>query len=308
MWWLFPFGIIFLLFFVFFFGYFPGLPSSLGNRGLFGDSFGVLNSLFSGLGFAGLVVTLIVQQRQIKQQAFEFKEQINDAAARSYEAKVFRVFSLYQDSLSSVMITSEGRMAKGRDALQLTCENFLKRVRMEGSNSVPHDTQVRYRNGSCTAGDLDLLDYLYYRNFWHLNYSLSRQGRLIETFKTLLRQLECNAPAHVDVSQVRDIVMSQLTHVEISYFFFVSLGAKDESELRSLMLKSGVLRKAANIYKLQIHKFMYLEFWGHDLKKDKQTKSLPIGQNKANRIMARQHYFKSILASTSPQRTNPKED
>lgn len=35
------------------------------TRGQFGDSFGVVTSLFSGLGFAGLICTIVLQKKQI---------------------------------------------------------------------------------------------------------------------------------------------------------------------------------------------------------------------------------------------------
>lgn len=44
-------------------------------RGQLGDSFGVLNSFFSGLGFAAIVVTLWIQQKQIEVQQEQIKAQ-----------------------------------------------------------------------------------------------------------------------------------------------------------------------------------------------------------------------------------------
>lgn len=62
-----------LVFWLFYRGYFPMQGDNFEQRGQFGDSFGVLNSLFTGLGFGGLVVTLILQQRQISQQENEIR-------------------------------------------------------------------------------------------------------------------------------------------------------------------------------------------------------------------------------------------
>lgn len=45
------------------------------TRGTFGDSFGALNALFSGLAFAGLIVTLIMQKEELGMQ----REELNDA-------------------------------------------------------------------------------------------------------------------------------------------------------------------------------------------------------------------------------------
>ena len=53
------------------------------NRGIFGDSFGALTALFSGLGFAGLVYTILLQREQIDLQQAE----INDTKAALNEDK-----------------------------------------------------------------------------------------------------------------------------------------------------------------------------------------------------------------------------
>lgn len=65
-------------------------------RGPYGDSFGPLTSLFSGLGFAGVVVTLILQQKQINRREDEWQAEVEerrslfnlDAAKRAYEQAI----------------------------------------------------------------------------------------------------------------------------------------------------------------------------------------------------------------------------
>lgn len=294
-WWGIPFAVILLLFLSFFSGFTPGMPKGLGEKGQFGDSFGVLNSLFTGLGFAGLVVTLIMQQRQIRKQSEEFQEQLNDAAIRRYEENLFQIFSLYQDALKSVVSTKDGKTLNARDALSAATESLLKCIRQEKVNTIPHEVQARYQAGKSTEEDRIILDFLYYRNFWHLNYSFPRQGRLIETLKTLLRHLEDKAPKNADIDVYRKIILSQITYIEVSYFFFVALGFRDEEELRDLLLRSGLIKKASNIYKLQVHRFMYLEFWKHDLRRDKLERPLPIGNTRIKAVTKREKKIRARL-------------
>ena len=47
---------------------------SLDRSGLFGDSFGVLTSLFSGLAFAGLIITMLLQKEELGLQRKELEE------------------------------------------------------------------------------------------------------------------------------------------------------------------------------------------------------------------------------------------
>jgi len=72
----------FVLVIVSFVGYvfWVGIPpeAGLAEKGQLGDSFGVLNSLFSGLGFAAVVVTIWMQQKQIKAQEKERIEEVDE--------------------------------------------------------------------------------------------------------------------------------------------------------------------------------------------------------------------------------------
>lgn len=73
--WMLPIISMAAVFWLFYSGYIPLKGANLEEKGQFGDSFGVLNSLFTGLGFGGLVVTLLLQQKQIKQQEKELNIQ-----------------------------------------------------------------------------------------------------------------------------------------------------------------------------------------------------------------------------------------
>lgn len=75
-----PFVVVVGLFCYFFF-YVPAFPgvSGVERRGQFGDSFGVLTSLFSGLGIAGVVGTIWMQQIQIREQAAQRKEEVDES-------------------------------------------------------------------------------------------------------------------------------------------------------------------------------------------------------------------------------------
>ena len=42
-------------------------------KGLFGDSFGALNSLFSGLAFAGVIIAILLQRNELKLQREELE-------------------------------------------------------------------------------------------------------------------------------------------------------------------------------------------------------------------------------------------
>ncbi|MDP1590831.1 MAG: hypothetical protein Q8M07_23960 [Prosthecobacter sp.] len=48
------------------------------NKGSFGDSFGSVNALFTGLAFTGVVFSILLQQRQIRLQREDFLSQLKE--------------------------------------------------------------------------------------------------------------------------------------------------------------------------------------------------------------------------------------
>lgn len=74
------------------------------ERGQFGDMFGAVNALFSGLAFAGLIITLIqqreelsLQRNELKQTRYEFKEQNKTMKRQRFENTFFNLMSLHQN-------------------------------------------------------------------------------------------------------------------------------------------------------------------------------------------------------------------
>ena len=59
----------------------------MGEAGQFGDMFGALNSLFSGLAFAGVVLAIVLQSNELKLQRKELKLQREELEMTRGEAK-----------------------------------------------------------------------------------------------------------------------------------------------------------------------------------------------------------------------------
>lgn len=306
--WLLPLVAISTLFFLFYSGYVPIIGSNIEERGQFGDSFGVLNSLFTGLGFGGLIITITLQQKQINQQDRAFHEQRKSDDARHYEDTLHRLIDLYSKALLEV--ASSNGSVKARNVLRDSTRRALSAIRKEGSQSIPLGIQDRYDKSELTVDDELFLDYLYFRNFKILNVEIDRQGRLIETFKNLLRHLVTRIPPHMEKSPYLDIVTSQITVVELSYFYFVALAFKNENELRELMLSSKIINRAAYIKRLKIHDCMYETFWGVNIRTFKEPVTLPMNEIRISKAIKAHRTKNSIPTNlklntyTSPRVTN----
>ncbi|WP_195432701.1 hypothetical protein [Morganella morganii] len=251
---------------------------SLSSLGSFGDRFGVLNTLFSGLGSSGLLITLFYQQRQINSQEIESKKQDRVSSQLQYEETLHKLISLFHNTMKEVKINYEGGELFGRDALQKSLSIFSGKVKDSGLNILPTQLRKKYRRNKLTDDDKEIMNYYYYKHFIFLSNILSRQWRLIESFKILLRHLEENCPVNSNIQQYRDLVFSQLTYVECTYIFLVALGWKDNTELRKHMISSSMYNNCSPIKLSEVHKIMFKEFWGMNLSRMESNQAFPINK------------------------------
>ena len=56
-------------------------PTGISSLGQFGDTFGAINALFTGLALSGLVYTALLQHEQVRAQRQELQQQAYDSAA-----------------------------------------------------------------------------------------------------------------------------------------------------------------------------------------------------------------------------------
>lgn len=292
LWWILPIAVMGFIFWLFYQGYFPLKGKDIAERGQFGDSFGVLNSLFTGLGFGGLVVTLVLQQKQIRQQEDEIRLQRQSELIQHYEETLHRLLSMYAATLSEVSTTKGDLQA--RSVLRGSTDRVFEAIKREKAHIVPLKMQERYAAKQLTKEDELFLDYLYFRNFKILSVEIDRQGRLVQTLSVLLHHLIYRAPEHLDIQPYCEMVCAQITYVEVSYFFLIALTFGSESELRDLLLKSGLLEKAAYIKRLKIHDYMYEQFWGQNIRAFKEPQVLPISEK---RISAAVHAYRQRVGA-----------
>lgn len=95
------------------------------TRGTFGDQFGAVNALFSGLAFAGLIYTIILQRRdlelqrhdlaiqrqelqltrkEMEEQTAEFEKQNETLKIQRFENTFFNMLSQFQEVVNSLYV------------------------------------------------------------------------------------------------------------------------------------------------------------------------------------------------------------
>lgn len=154
------------------------LPFDKEQRGTFGDQFGAVNALFSGLAFAGLIYTIILQRHDLKlqrrdllyqrreleltrkemeDQTAEFEKQNETLKIQRFENTFFNMLSQFQEVVNnlSVMVTVSGGTyeSTGRDVFQTLFERST--VYVDLKNEAKNKARFRGMKGALEKYNLD---------------------------------------------------------------------------------------------------------------------------------------------------------
>lgn len=117
-------------------GWFPEL-----EKGQFGDVFGALNTLFSGLAFAGVIWTILLQREELKLQRRELantreeirgqKEQLKaqnlTLKKQNFESSFFQFLGLHNGIANSMAVSNDfGNLYQGRECFGFLLDEFKK--------------------------------------------------------------------------------------------------------------------------------------------------------------------------------------
>ena len=216
--------------------------SSWSTRGTFGDSFGAPNALFSGLAFAGLIVTLIMQKdelsmqreeldeakQELRQQSIEFKKQNKTMNLQRFENTFFNMLdlqetitrNLHYDSLDGAdFFECDGRMVFNKFYTYKMLD-FEENIR--GIGDYLH---LKGLHQYSSVPDIEVFDH-YFRHLYRI-FKFVNESPLIETEEERY-DYAC-------------IVRSQLSEYELLMLFYNSLQEENE-KFKILIEKFAVFK------------------------------------------------------------------
>lgn len=206
---------------------------SISKAGTFGDSFGALNSLFTGLGFAGLLTTIFLQREDLRLTRAELTEtraeirlQSRTFQQQQFEESFYRLLGLYRENLANLSFRAlnqaESRIY-GIDAIRSRLSEFESACASEPGLSFP------------TKGALiDKDDYTYWL-YKNCNHFLARQARYLETLIAIISLVKSECYDSAKAENYLNILSSQFTIYEIKYVFYQSFLNPNYELLRSTM-------------------------------------------------------------------------
>ena len=212
------------------------------NQGTFGDMFGAVNALFSGLAFAGLIATLLYQKNELKLQREElkltreelqgqrkeFEEQNKTMKRQRFENTFFNMLSLQQEIVANL---SYENPQKG--TIFSRANTYQKRNVFDGLYT---DAYIIYKDKLCHGGIKDKLrnGYLEYSSirglsfFDHYFRHLYRIYKYVDSSDLIADEERYNYAC---------IIRSQLSDYELIMLFYNCLTENGREKFKPLIEK-----------------------------------------------------------------------
>ncbi len=213
------------------------------NQGTFGDMFGAVNALFSGLAFAGLIITLLYQREELKLQREELqetrkelKEQNKTMKRQRFENTFFNMLSLQQEIVANLSVESKevkrGEVViknyKGREVFEKIYEGINVYVLYEEITiGIKENVYNKIENYNEYRWLISRFDH-YFRHLYHI-FKYINESDLIEDKERY---------------EYASIVRSQLSDYELVMLFYNCLAQKDngieENKFKPLIEKYAI--------------------------------------------------------------------
>jgi len=233
--------------------------------GEFGDRFGMINALFTGLSLAGVIYAILVQRYEVSlakedldrtkdlldEQSEHLKEQNEASKKQQFEATFFKMLEIYETTVQETEIainirtnvSRTGRNSETKEVLRkgnIAFKFLLEEIVIDISN-------INFQNN-------DWLD----RHFRPIFYKFikERDDVLPKYFRIVFRVID-----FVDKSSIQDklfytnIINSMMTDHEIGLIFFNCLAAQENRPFKELIEKYALLQYLSHNHHDLYHPF-----------------------------------------------------
>lgn len=209
------------------------------NFGEWGDFFGgVLNPLLTFLTFLGLLITIILQQKELKQSRKEFEGQKVALENQEFDNKFFQMLNLLNNITDNLSIKSGDHIFQGKDVFR----HLKNQFHYEIQETYNHDLVY-----NCIKDD----KFLYFKNeFDKFN------NKFDTTFKyyfinlyQILKYINTYANNKEEAKEYTNMIRAQLTKNELVLLAYNAIGVQNFT---------------TNHYQLLVEKYEFFEHLRYD--------------------------------------------
>ncbi len=211
------------------------------ERGIFGDMFGAINALFSGLAFAGVLYAIMLQRTDLRLQKHEHELSRAEMAAQreqliaqnetlrlqSFENTFFQLLRLHNDIVNSIDLVRAGTgvvTARGRDCFRVFYAQFHKRWQEEREDDAAIEELERIR-----------------RTYNHFYLAIEAEaGHYFLTLYNLVKFIDDSTVT--DKKRYTNLVRAHLSSYEVALLFYSYLSEKGSAKFKPLVERYGLLK------------------------------------------------------------------
>lgn len=240
---------------------------SISKAGTFGDSFGVITSFFSGLAFAGIILTIILQRQELTESREIFRIQ-------RFEGSFYRLLELYRKNFEDIRIfdKADNFSYEGINALSYTCKKINESMQKYSRFLEVEDGRMIY--------EVQL--------FIEVQKLLHKQARYLGTLQNILELIERDLSTEIERVPYWDIIASQITSAEAKYIFYCCLVSEKESKLLRLMHRSGMIGKRIGTSSLSnTHRALYQRIHGVEIPRARTQLVTPYPRSEFRKLKKR---------------------
>ena len=189
---------------------FPDLVPNVEKRGQWGDSFGFITALFTGLAFAILIRTLHVQQAELALQNKELKGQREQLQKQNFISAFFQLLSLHNDIVNAMEIrgVTHGRESFVRMLNDLKEEHYPE-VQNTANSNTPEAKILNDTYESFLIPYEPVVGY-YFRHLYNV-------VKFVDHHSDLLKE---------DTKRYTNLVRAQLSSYELGLLFYNCLSER----------------------------------------------------------------------------------
>ncbi len=217
------------------------------SPGQFGDMFGAVNALFTGLAFAGLIYTIILQReelglqrkelrltrRELNGQKKEFAAQNSTMALQRFESSFFSILRVHHQIIDAMDLNIEAqKQAKSRDCFNY----FYRNLRNEFSKRKPQTGK------SGEQGDVANIDECYESFYKERQHEVGHYFRNLYHLINFIDKSDVQGGGFDAKKRYTNLVRAQLSSYELTMIFYNCLSKYGREKFKPLVEQYGLLK------------------------------------------------------------------
>jgi len=222
--------------------------SNIAAAGAFGDKFGAVNSIFSGLAFGGIIFTILLQKKELRLQREELREtrevfiiQNETLENQKFENTFFQMLNLFHSIINTLEIRRNNDkevLYRGRDCFKY----FVKQLKKEETTTIDsYNSFVNIKDFNQEVRNSSNLTLIEIQGIYDAVYQ-KHKSNLSHYFRTLYHIIK-----FIDESEIKDkrkyisITRAQLSSYEQVLLYYNCIHPNGNKRFKSLIEKYSLL-------------------------------------------------------------------